>query len=790
LALAGGVNLLAGGNIVIDGDTAAGASSIGSGVSATAGGDIFIKGKGAIGAHGMGSNVTLTTGANRFLVLSSEQPFAAVHSQYGDVTINADRVGIANTAIIFTESPGHSVTIQPVSAAWAVDLGSATNVAASALELWDAELDHISTGTLRIGSTSSTGITISSQITADGHYDTLSLRTGGAIVDGTAGQQTDITVNNLALHAATGIGSSDFLDVAVSNLAFNNSGAGNVAVSNAAGLTLAAVDGLASSSDTGGGALVFTSGALTAATNVTASGVLFLVALDTAAAGDNLTVLPGVAIQSAGDSVRLAGGDDVVVQAGASVQSTGTLFAIVDANNADGGGGTANLNGTFVAPDTRIIGGFDNDTLNGTPLVDLLDGNFGADIMRGGGGNDTYIVDDGSDAVFENVGDGTDTVRSFVHFVLPANVENLILEVGSGDLQGYGNGLPNTITGNEGSNLLDGRGGPDVLIGQDGNDLYVVDDAGDVVIETSASGGNDVVFASAHFALSANVETLILEGTANLQGYGNDLANTLYGNVGNNLLDGRGAADGMRGDAGNDTYFVDDAGDQAIENAGEGNDAVFSTAHFALSANVETLVLQGIADLQGYGNTFANLLYGNGGHNLLDGRGGPDIMLGGFGNDTYFVDNIGEMIVENLNEGTDAVFATVDHILAANVETLVLQGSVNLSGTGNAIVNNIYGNSGDNTLNGGGAGDLLTGNAGNDTFVFNVGQGDGDTVADFAGNGAAVGDSLRFVGYGAGATFTQNDATHWQVNYNSGASHEVITFMNGASIHPTDVVFA
>jgi len=82
---------------------------------------------------------------------------------------------------------------------------------------------------------------------------------------------------------------------------------------------------------------------------------------------------------------------------------------------------------------------------------------------------------------------------------------------------------------------------------------------------------------------------------------------------------------------------------------------------------------------------------------------------------------------------------------------------------------------------------VLTGAVGNDTFLFNVGQANGDTVVDFAGNGAA--DSLQFVGYGAGATFTQNDATHWQVNYNGGTSHEVITFMNGATIDPSDFLF-
>ena len=107
----------------------------------------------------------------------------------------------------------------------------------------------------------------------------------------------------------------------------------------------------------------------------------------------------------------------------------------------------------------------------------------------------------------------------------------------------------------------------------------------------------------------------------------------------------------------------------------------------------------------------------------------------------------------------------------------MLQGSADLSGTGNALANSIFGNSGNNTLDGQGGADILTGNAGNDTFVFNVGQANGDTVVDFAGNGAAAGDSLLFVGYGAGASFTNIDATHWQVNYNGGASHDVITFM-------------
>jgi hypothetical protein len=146
-------------------------------------------------------------------------------------------------------------------------------------------------------------------------------------------------------------------------------------------------------------------------------------------------------------------------------------------------------------------------------------------------------------------------------------------------------------------------------------------------------------------------------------------------------------------------------------------------------------------------------------------------------------------VVENVGEGADAVFSTVHFILPTNVETLVLQGGANANGTGNALANSIFGDSSDNRLDGQGNADTLTGNAGNDIFAFIIGQGNGDTVVDFAGNGGALGDSLQFIGYGGGATFTNIDTTHWQVNYNGGSSHEVITFMNGAAIDAIDVSF-
>ena len=258
------------------------------------------------------------------------------------------------------------------------------------------------------------------------------------------------------------------------------------------------------------------------------------------------------------------------------------------------------------------------------------------------------------------------------------------------------------------------------MFGGAGNDIYFVDNAGDLAIE-NANEGTDTVFSTANLRLSANVEALVLQGAANLQGAGNSLVNVLQGNVGNNILDGDAGADVMFGGAGNDIYFVDNTGEGVVENANEGTDAVFSTVNLRLSANVETLVLQGTADLQGAGNSLANTLQGNSGNNVLDGDVGADAMSGGAGNDVYFVDNANDFVFENANEGNDTVFATVNHTLQANVETLVLQGAGNLSGTGNSQNNSLQGNSGANTLSGGAGQDVLMGAQGSDVLLGGTG---------------------------------------------------------------------
>jgi Ca2+-binding RTX toxin-like protein len=102
---------------------------------------------------------------------------------------------------------------------------------------------------------------------------------------------------------------------------------------------------------------------------------------------------------------------------------------------------------------------------------------------------------------------------------------------------------------------------------------------------------------------------------------------------GNDTLLGGPGADNLYGGTGNDIYHVDNAGDQLIELAGEGNDVAIATVSFTLSANVERLYLSGSGAIDGKGNALENTLVGNSAANLLEGGAGRDTLIGGKGDD-------------------------------------------------------------------------------------------------------------------------------------------------------------
>jgi len=169
---------------------------------------------------------------------------------------------------------------------------------------------------------------------------------------------------------------------------------------------------------------------------------------------------------------------------------------------------------------------------------------------------------------------------------------------------------------------------------------------------------------------------------------------------GNDTFNGGGGSDGVFGGTGKDVLRGGDGFD--VLDGGADDDQIFGDAG--------TDMLFG-----GIGNDF---LSGGIGDDLIDGGAGGDTMAGGLGDDTFVVDNNGDVVTENLNQGTDTVQSSITYTLGANVENLILTGTASINGTGNTLNNVLTGNSAINTITGGVGKDVLTGLGGADTFRY------------------------------------------------------------------------
>lgn len=374
------------------------------------------------------------------------------------------------------------------------------------------------------------------------------------------------------------------------------------------------------------------------------------------------------------------------------------------------------------------------------------------------------------------------------------------------------------LTGGAGNDFMDGGSGADTMAGQAGDDVYLVDNANDVVVE-SPGQGSDRINSLINYTLPANVENLWLVGVADSSGVGNELDNSLWGDGGSNLLtglagndfiDGGAGADTLLGGSGNDSYWVDDVGDVVTENADEGLDTVNSALiSFALGVNLENLTLKsGSAAANGNGNGLNNDIVGNennnvlaggAGNDTLDGGAGADTLSGGTGDDTCRVDNAGDVVTENADEGLDTVISTLaSYALAANVENLRLGAHYftpeDLGGTGNGLNNSLWGNQGNNALDGAGGADTLiggdgndrlTGGTGDDLFYLDTSNTGTDTIADLS-----VGDVVEVCGVVFSGAVTEGAGTSLasgqvQLSFGSGQTtlHIGVDATAGADMH-------
>lgn len=263
----------------------------------------------------------------------------------------------------------------------------------------------------------------------------------------------------------------------------------------------------------------------------------------------------------------------------------------------------------------------------------------------------------------------------------------------AGDDRLSGGGGDDVLYGEADNDTLIGGAGTDTLIGGLGDDTYVWDGV-DILVE-NAGEGTDTVQTALGYQLEANFENLILTGSADVDGYGNNVANVITGNSGANLLIGGAGNDVLSGGAGKDSLF-----------GGADNDTLFG--------GNDDDVLNGGAGV--------DVLDGGNGHDQLDGGTGADTMSGGAGNDSYYVDNAGDKVIELLNHGTDTVYTALhSYTLTANVENLIGTSSDKQLLTGNALRNVITTGSGDDVINGGDGNDTLTGGTGNDRLTGGAG---------------------------------------------------------------------
>ncbi|QSJ16083.1 FG-GAP repeat protein [Nostoc sp. UHCC 0702] len=164
---------------------------------------------------------------------------------------------------------------------------------------------------------------------------------------------------------------------------------------------------------------------------------------------------------------------------------------------------------------------------------------------------------------------GIFNIKVIASDIAGATAEDIFALTVSGTNIINGTNANDTLTGGAGNDILDGGAGSDRLLGGTGNDTYIVDTIRDIVIE-NAGAGEDTVQSAVNYTLTANVEYLILTGTANTTGTGNDLDNIITGNIGNNLLKGLGGNDTLLGNAGDDT-LIGGAGNDILT-GGEGSD--------------------------------------------------------------------------------------------------------------------------------------------------------------------------------------------------------------------------
>lgn len=296
-------------------------------------------------------------------------------------------------------------------------------------------------------------------------------------------------------------------------------------------------------------------------------------------------------------------------------------------------------------------------------------------------------------------------------------------EVPGGVIWKFGSYLADTMIGGSDRDFMDAGRGDDWVDGGNGSDVVEGRAGNDTLL---GSGGHDTLLGGEGDDLlnGGDNDDVLSGGEGNDWLQGGQGTNRLLAGAGDDLLGG----DRLRGvnlfdgDEGIDTLLVTSGGSRAKVDLAAGT---VSGGYYGGSTlvRIENVANRSIGDgADLYGDHLSNTLTGNAKADTLDGRGGADILQGG---------------------------------------------------------------AGDDRLTGGLGQDTLIGGRGNDVFIFRPGEIDGDVLVDFMGNGAKIGDQLRFEGFGDGAYLT-GSASQVTIHYERG--QETFTLI-GSPLHDTDYAY-
>ena len=442
-------------------------------------------------------------------------------------------------------------------------------------------------------------------------------------------------------------------------------------------------------------------------------------------------------------------GDDVSAKLGVAAHGKDLLYG--------GDGGDQLIGG---GSDDQLFGGIGTDVLFGDDLVaSVAGGAHGSDTLDGGADNDTIFGDGGNDTLLGGSGDD---------FLAGEHQTSTAVTAQSSTLQGddllMGEDGNDVLLGGEGNDTLEGGSGDDTLVGGAGADEYrfgrgsgidtvyleSTDTAGDAILLQDGLTAEDIDLSRTETSLvikfkntsdqitlnkffSRNTDEVrfedgeVLKNSSSLassffqstnQGdYFNGFAQSeyffgglgidkIYGNAGNDTLEGGENTDSLYGGSGDDTYVFgrNDGADNIIDSD-------------TLIGNADTISFKsGIRP-----------------DDVLVRRRGQDLILSikGTSNDSitvssHFYPGNSSAIERIVFADTPTELWDTDKIraLASNPTNSAEQiwgnsGNDSLSGEGGN--DSLYGEAGDDTLNGGDGDDIMDGGLGDDTYIASSG---------------------------------------------------------------------